>query len=228
VQFSSTTRTICQGQTVQYTDNSYNGVTEWNWNFAGGTPAAATEADPTVTYDTPGTYDVSLTVGNGSQTQSATQPQYVQVLACHRYATLPFAEGLRELSNSLPSDGLAPWTTRTLGRHLRKWSTDSRLHRHPQRAPPQCQRQQRAAWTSLFSNTVDASHGPAGHQVSFRYAFAQRNSSNDDALRLYLSLDCGESWSLRRKPCSPTRSSTAPNTSGSPFVPERPGPMGLL
>jgi PKD repeat protein len=46
VQFTSTTRTICQGGTVTFTDNSYNGVSRVEWSFAGGTPATCNGGRP--------------------------------------------------------------------------------------------------------------------------------------------------------------------------------------
>src|SRR5690606_24864689 len=33
----------------------------------------------------------------------------------------------------------------------------------------------------------------------FRYAYAQRNSGNDDRLRVHLSIDCGVNWSIRKQ-----------------------------
>ncbi|HEX4888366.1 MAG TPA: M43 family zinc metalloprotease, partial [Luteibaculaceae bacterium] len=58
----STNKPICQGNTVSFTDYSYNNVSSWSWSFPGGTPSTSTERNPTVTYNTPGTYDVTLTV----------------------------------------------------------------------------------------------------------------------------------------------------------------------
>ncbi|MFZ1660136.1 MAG: M43 family zinc metalloprotease, partial [Flavobacteriales bacterium] len=205
VQFNSNTRTICQGQSIQYTDNSYNGVSEWNWNFAGGTPAAATEANPMVTYDTPGTYDVSLTVGNGSQTQSATQPQYVKVLPATGMV-LPLAEGF-EAVNSLPSDDWQVNDENSDGTFA--LSTEAAYSgSHSVRLHNASANNDRV--DELFSNTIDASLDPPV-TMSFRYAFARRISSNNDALRIYLSLDCGESWSLRRTLLTDALV-TAPNT----------------
>ncbi|MDA9182724.1 PKD domain-containing protein, partial [Saprospiraceae bacterium] len=53
---------VCEGEEVQFTDASSDNVTEWLWTFEGGTPATSTEQNPLVTYDTPGTYDVTLEV----------------------------------------------------------------------------------------------------------------------------------------------------------------------
>ena len=53
------------GSTVHFTDNSWGAqLVSWNWEFEGGTPATSTEMNPTVTYNTAGTYGVRLTVTN--------------------------------------------------------------------------------------------------------------------------------------------------------------------
>jgi|GEM_PF-611246 len=60
--------TICQGESITYTDLSITGdvITDWNWVFAGGAPGAALTAGPhVVTYDTPGIYTTTLTVTDG-------------------------------------------------------------------------------------------------------------------------------------------------------------------
>ena len=53
------------GGTVHFTDNSWGAqLVSWNWEFEGGAPATSTELNPTVTYNTAGTYGVRLTVTN--------------------------------------------------------------------------------------------------------------------------------------------------------------------
>jgi hypothetical protein len=77
----------------------------------------------------------------------------------------------------------------------------------------------------LFSNTIDGSMDPP-MIMSFRYAFAKRYSSNDDALRVYLSFDCGVNWSLRKHHAHRRARHRAQHHLA--LHPERPGPMGLL
>ncbi|MDR2836023.1 MAG: PKD domain-containing protein, partial [Bacteroidales bacterium] len=74
--FSGTPTTVNVGGTVQFTDNSIiqgTGITR-SWIFAGGTPGTSTATNPTVTYNTAGTYYVSLTVSSsaGSNTKTIT------------------------------------------------------------------------------------------------------------------------------------------------------------
>ncbi|HMQ77848.1 MAG TPA: proprotein convertase P-domain-containing protein, partial [Flavobacteriales bacterium] len=65
--FTSTLpRKFCSGGTVTYTDASLLSPTSWAWTFPGGTPSSSTAQNPVVTYNTPGTYSVTLTATNAS------------------------------------------------------------------------------------------------------------------------------------------------------------------
>jgi hypothetical protein len=68
----------------------------------------------------------------------------------------------------------------------------------------------------LISNTIDLSNSAAA-SLSFKYAFAKRNSGNSDYLQVYASNDCGESWFLRKNIYTSTIS-TMPNTNAN-FTP---------
>ena len=68
------------GHDVQYSDESSGGPTTWAWDFPGGTPATSDlQIPPPVTYDTPGNYDVSLTVTNSLGTSTETKAGYMDI-----------------------------------------------------------------------------------------------------------------------------------------------------
>ncbi len=69
----------CEELTVNFTDNSFGNVTSWEWIFEGGDPATSTEQNPTVFYAVPGTYDVTLTVGDGTSTNALTKNDYISI-----------------------------------------------------------------------------------------------------------------------------------------------------
>jgi PKD repeat protein len=69
----------CEELTVNFTDASLGEITEWNWEFEGGDPATSTEQNPTVFYATPGSYDVSLTVSDGDDSNTTTYENYINV-----------------------------------------------------------------------------------------------------------------------------------------------------
>ncbi len=75
------TSPICEGTTVTFTDASTNTgttITSWAWNFdvnsiGGAAPSTASGQGPhAVTFNTAGTYDVELTVSDGSITDTKT------------------------------------------------------------------------------------------------------------------------------------------------------------
>jgi len=72
--FTADDTITCAGSTVNFTDTSRGSVTSWSWVFDGGTPSTSTDQNPSVLYDTPGSYDVELTVsdGNGTDTKIVT------------------------------------------------------------------------------------------------------------------------------------------------------------
>jgi gliding motility-associated-like protein len=56
---------VCQGQCITLTDTSLGDPVEWLWDFGGGaTPVTSTDENPLVCFDTPGIFNIQLTVTN--------------------------------------------------------------------------------------------------------------------------------------------------------------------
>lgn len=62
--FNADRQQVCVGTTVAFADASLLAPTSWTWSFPGGSPASSTTQHPLVTYNTPGTYSVTLTASN--------------------------------------------------------------------------------------------------------------------------------------------------------------------
>src|ERR1051325_525404 len=77
--FSADTNFTCAGQTLGFFDLSTNGPTAWSWTFPGGTPSTSNLQNPTITYNTPGVYSVTLTATNGSGSDTFTRTNYITV-----------------------------------------------------------------------------------------------------------------------------------------------------
>jgi hypothetical protein len=73
---------ICEKFCLDFTDQSTNNPTAWLWTFAGGNPSTSTLQNPTqICYNSPGTYDVTLTVTNAFGSLTQTFPNYITVFA---------------------------------------------------------------------------------------------------------------------------------------------------
>lgn len=80
--FAANMTTITVGSSVNFTDLSTGVPTSWSWTFTGGTPSSSTLQNPTgITYNTVGTYTVSLTVSNSHGTDTETKVNYINVIA---------------------------------------------------------------------------------------------------------------------------------------------------
>jgi PKD repeat protein len=77
--FTANPTTVAIGGTVAFRDASTGNPTSWSWSFPGGNPSTSTSQNPSVVYSTAGTYNVSLTVSNGTDEDSETKTAYITV-----------------------------------------------------------------------------------------------------------------------------------------------------
>jgi PKD repeat protein len=77
--FASDTQLAVLGGSVTFTDLSSYSPTSWTWTFEGGTPAASTAQNPTVTYNSLGTFSVTLTATNSQGSDTFTRTGYITV-----------------------------------------------------------------------------------------------------------------------------------------------------
>ncbi len=70
---------VAVGGSVHFTDNSWGvQLTNWDWEFEGGTPATSTAQNPTVTYNEAGAFGVRLTVTNAAgESDTKYMPNYI-------------------------------------------------------------------------------------------------------------------------------------------------------
>lgn len=81
VEFTSSVTSICEGESITFTDQSSPAVTSREWTFEGGSPGTSTNASQLVTYNTAGVWDVTLEATNSFGTSSQNYPDYITVNA---------------------------------------------------------------------------------------------------------------------------------------------------
>jgi len=69
----------CDQLTTAFNDYSAPNITSWQWTFEGGNPATSTSQTPTVTFANPGAYDVTLTVSDGTNSNTFTRSNFINV-----------------------------------------------------------------------------------------------------------------------------------------------------
>jgi agmatine deiminase len=77
--FTANTTSIPVGGSVTFTDTSTNNPTSWSWTFESGTPSSSTAQNPVVTYNTAGTFDVTLTATNAAGSDIEAKTDYITV-----------------------------------------------------------------------------------------------------------------------------------------------------
>ncbi|MEO8151244.1 MAG: PKD domain-containing protein [Bacteroidia bacterium] len=81
VAFTAFNTNVCAGKQVQFIDQSSGLSTAWNWTFTGGNPASSTLQNPTITFNSTGTFDATLQVTNPAGNSSLTKSNFINVNA---------------------------------------------------------------------------------------------------------------------------------------------------
>jgi len=78
--FIASQTSVSIGSTVQFYDITTGAPASWKWTFTGGTPTSSTLQNPSVVYNTAGTYAVKLVVANSLGTDSITKTTFITVV----------------------------------------------------------------------------------------------------------------------------------------------------
>jgi PKD repeat protein len=198
--FTTDRQVICPGDSIRFTDGSYHGVTSWSWQFGDGQVHVGNDAledtDVYHTYTTPGTYDVTLSVGNGTDMTSVTLEGAVHVLAPGAM-DLPLSQGFE--ATEFPSDD---WFVEDpLGDGTWELSSDASFTGSRALTISNWGNTVEFNDDFLRSSTMDMSEMTEIH-ISYKWAYAHKGTSEDDEtddrLRVSVTGDCGGDWDLRR------------------------------
>jgi PKD repeat protein len=75
--FEANVKEGCAPLSVQFINKSSVYATNYLWSFPGGTPGTSTEANPVVVYQTPGVFEVSLTVTNSAGSAHKSKQNFI-------------------------------------------------------------------------------------------------------------------------------------------------------
>ncbi|MEO5569499.1 MAG: M43 family zinc metalloprotease [Bacteroidia bacterium] len=189
--FTANSQNICTGNSVLFTNISQNNPITYQWYFPGGTPASATTANVTVSYNTPGTFDVTLITTNAVGNDSITLAGYMHVNNPPVGIALPYMENFEDTifpTNGIiidnPDNGIT-WERDTVAVHFSGMGS------------------------AKINNLININYGqsdamllPAydmttlgtSPRLFFRWAWARSDPNYTDELFVLISTDCGVNY----------------------------------
>lgn len=221
--FNPAHRVYCVGDSVEFTDYSYNGTVDstwsWSWNFPGATPSASADQNPTVVYYNPGTYNVTLTVTNPNGSDAYTRQNIVTVIADSTGMVTPFFEGFEASTFPQdPSDPLKDWTIEAPSINTWKRNTDAGFWGSAASVRINPAAINTGEEHSLISPVIDMD-SVNNEELRFRLAFSRKDTNAKSFLKIYVSSDCGQSWKIRYVGRADAGLLTVPTFINPPFIP---------
>lgn len=225
VQFSFDNAIGCEGMQVDFEDNSWNSDVDpswvWTWTFNGGDPATSNDQNPTVTYNTAGVYNVTLTVQNSAGTETETIQSAVTVTALAGGYIGPFLEGAEDSDFPENSNPDLDWQIEAGSNPT--WSRNTTAS-FSGNASVRINLRSISSGTinDLVSPALDLSNvEPEDATMTFRLAHAPRTGGGSERLRVYASRNCGETWTLRYTKAGDALSTNGGGNVFSTFVPDQ-------
>jgi PKD repeat protein len=210
--FIADKRWTCEGGSVQFHARPQGGNAQtYSWNFPGGSPATSSASDPSVTYNQAGTYPVTLTLSNPNGSSDSTIQSFVTVSSPSTAQSQSLSEDFE--TSSFPG---TDWATHGMGDYIDFQITDNAGF---QSSKSLFLDNFNATWgqtENLYSKSLDVRFATS-LSLRFKHAFTTKRTGDDDMMRIYVSDDCGQSWTLTRIVNTSTLSTVAAQTSA--FIP---------
>ena len=178
----------CSGDSLYFQDYSYHNPISWNWHFEGANPDSSILENTYATYPLPGVFDVALTA-TGDSTNYLTELKNDAIIVMdYNGEQLPYYEGFENINFNSPE-----WIS-----NVGNWSiTDEAAYNGNYSLKLENDGVAEGTKHILESKTFDLSDSSKVF-FNFKYAFARKNNSNNEVLKLLASNDCGKTWSLRK------------------------------
>ncbi|MCK5789084.1 MAG: PKD domain-containing protein, partial [Chlamydiia bacterium] len=189
--FGADKTSLCSGDTVTFIDSTLNSPTSWSWTFS---PSSITyvnstnntSQNPVVVFANSGQYSVSLTATNSLGSNTKTVNNYISVGGLEP----PFMEDFETTSTTLADwsvtnpDNLTTWglaATSGNGSSARSVTMQYYSNNHAGQRD------------NLISPTLNLSSFNSA-SLQYNHAYTRYSSTSTDSLIIYISNNCGSSW----------------------------------
>lgn len=191
--FVTLTPKVCRGGKVYFIDRSLNRATSWQWLFPGGTPSVSILQNPTVAFDTLGTFSAMLVTANAVGSDTLFLENYIQVDEPGVGQSLPFSANFDD--GIFPPSGMEIFNP-DLGI---SWALDSLAVRS-------------VPYSARIDNLININYGSRDELIlpflnlasanpdsaltlTFWWAYARSDANYSDELIVQISKDCGVNYS---------------------------------
>jgi len=188
--FVSSSTTICAGQSVKFYDISCKSdPTAWSWTFTGASQTSSSIANPTVTYQTPGKYQVSLTVQNTKGSNSITKTDYITVLPAQATLKPMYTEGFENGDPTGFTGNTQMMHSSPSGSRFELYTKAAYAGTTSLRAPIITN----SGVGNVYSITLPAIDvsTTSGVKFTFMTSYAQPSADVTETLKIFASSDCG-------------------------------------
>lgn len=196
----------CEGDSVKFTDNSYGGnVSSRLWDFGGQPSSSVSDSVVKVLYSTAGVYSFSLTntYQSSSKSKAFTNKVYILPSSPDPNFFIPFIESFEYHGD------YDKWTVVNHYDDNKSWFLDSltaytgtnciSVNNYGGSAP---------MVDEIISPVYDLS-AVENPTLTFRLNFTLRNSNNNDQLQIFLSNNCGKTWTSAYLKAAPSLLNTS-------------------
>jgi PKD repeat protein len=190
--FSANRLTICLGSSINFTDLSTIATPNtWSWTFEGGTPNVSAVQNPTITYNTPGTYSVQLVSGN-SVGSSAPQTKINYITVLPNPISTFISEGFE--GSPVPNP---IWSIKNASSNV-NWEQTSLGAATGNNSVYVDESAMAGSVVELYSPTYNFSAMP-NLALTLKWAGAERNATTADydIFSVQFSTNCGQTWTPR-------------------------------
>lgn len=208
---------ICVSDTIEFEDDSFHGITEWSWDFGDGTVIEGADPEihqnPQHAYAEPGFYNVTLTVGDGTDSASQTKEDFIQVYQPDALDDL-LVEGFE---NDIDDE---TWTQINFDEDDVTWELTNTASYSGETSM-----RLRNRFVDIFDATdefITATFDFSEQEeiiINYKWAFALKSDNTDDRFIVSTSSNCGFTWTIREVHRGQTDLPTAPDHDNN-FVPD--------
>lgn len=222
----------CPGDAYSFFSSTYNvdysldSIVAYEWTFEGGEPTSSMDENPEdIIFENAGFFAVTLTATNSAGEKSLVKESYITVTDDEANMSFPYIQNFE--SSEFPTYPTESWNWLIGAQTDETWSrtteaASSTITGNDGGVNTAALRIRSAEFSvegelhTLITPTIDLSGQSAPINGYFDLAYARKNLTTDDVLRVYISEDCGRTWIAKK---NYTTESLITNDSTNIFLP---------